>query len=59
MQVKDLAASIINPVIFNLDENKWDEYNLVVYGEYYVVQIFADELDNDLCVCIDVTKNPY
>ena len=59
MQVKDLAVSIMNPVIFNLDENKWDKYNLTVYNEYYVVQIFADELNGELCVCIDVSKNSY
>jgi len=59
MQVKDLDVTIMNPVIFNLDEQKWDEYDLTKYGEYYIVQIFADELNKDYCVCLDVSKNEY
>jgi len=58
MQVKDLTVDIMNPVIFNLDEQRWDAYDNS-YDEYYIVQIFADELDGDLCVCIDVSKNHY
>lgn len=58
MQVKDLAVDIMNPVIYNLDEQRWDVYDSS-YNEYYIVQIFADELDGDYCVCIDVSKNPY
>ncbi len=59
MQVKDLDVTIMHPMIFDLDAQKWAEYNPIIYNEYYIVQIFADELDGDLCVCIDVSKNPY
>ena len=58
MQLKELTVSIMNMRIFDLDSGHFVDYESK-YNDYYIVQIFADDIDNNLCVCIDLTKNKY
>ena len=58
MQLKELTVSIMNVKIFDLDLGYFVDYESK-YDDYYIVQIFADDIDNNLCVCIDLTKNKY
>lgn len=58
MKLKDLSVTIMNMQIFDLDLGCFVEYDSK-YENYYIAQIFADEINNNLCVCIDLTKNKY
>jgi len=58
MQLKELCVSIMNMQIFDLDLGCFVDYNSK-YDEYYIAQIFADEINDKFCVCIDLTKNKY
>jgi hypothetical protein len=58
MQLKELCISIMNMRIFDLDLGHFVNYESK-YDDYYIAQIFADDIDNNLCVCIDLTKNKY
>jgi len=59
MQLKDLLeVEVMNLLLFDLDHEHFCEYNSK-YDDYFVVQIFSDEIEGELRTCIDITKNEY
>ena len=59
MQLKDLlTVSIMDLLLFDLDQEQFVEYSSEYYN-YYIVQVFADEIKNKFRVCVDITKNKY
>ena len=51
-----LTVEIMDLLLFDLDQSCFCEYDSK-YDDYFVVQVFADEIDGKLRTCVDVTKN--
>lgn len=59
MQLKEiLKITFYNLLLYDLDRGIFVEYSKD-YNNYYVVQVFADLIDDKLRTCIDITKEMY
>ena len=57
MKLKDLNnIQVMNLQLYDLDIQQFVEYHKK-YEEYNVVQLFADIINQQLSVCIDVTSD--
>ena len=59
MQLKEiLKITFYNLLLYDLDNEIFVEYS-EIYDNYYIVQIFADLVNDELRTCIDITKEQY
>ena len=59
MQLKEiLKITFYNLLLYDLDTGIFVEYS-EKYDNYYVIQVFADLINDELRTCIDITKEQY
>ena len=59
MQLKEiLKITFYNLLLYDLDKEMFVEYS-ENYDDYYVIQVFADLINDELRTCIDITKEQH